>query len=407
MSSSALASRSNTFPIRVTVLALTGIATLVLGSFVIGPFPLSPAAVAQVFAHRLGLIDEGGSDMVRRVVLDVRGPRIAAALLVGGALACAGATYQNLFRNPLVSPGVLGVSAGSGFGAALGIMLGMPGLGIQSMAFLWGLAPWRLTVWLSRMLDRHAMLVLVVAGLVVSAFFQALISLIKVMADPLNQLPTITFWLLGGLHRMSTGVLLGALVPIAVAGLVLHALRWQVNTLAAGEDEARTMGINVPRVRLLLILAATLMTAACVSISGIVGWVGLLIPHIVRMLVGPGFPAVLPMSALIGGGFLLAVDNLARAAGHDRDSAGHPHGPDRRALLRARPGADAAAVVLSLRADGRSLRLSRRPDAAARGRASTSKPARRSACSGPTAPARPRCCAASSASSAWPMAASS
>jgi iron complex transport system permease protein len=253
--------------------------------------------------------------MVELVVLDVRGPRIAAALLIGGALACAGATYQNLFRNPLVSPGVLGVSAGAGLGAALGIVMGLPGFGIQALAFMCGLAAVALTVWLGRALDRQAMLVLVVAGLVVSAFFQALISLIKIVADPLNQLPAITFWLLGGLHRMSAAALLGALVPIALAGLVLHALRWQVNTLAAGEDEARAMGIDVPRVRLLLILVATLMTAACVSVSGIIGWVGLLIPHIVRMLVGPNFAAVLPMSALIGGAFLLGVDNVARLPG--------------------------------------------------------------------------------------------
>jgi len=170
-------------------------------------------------------------------------------------------------------------------------------------------------MWLGRSLSGHALLVLVVAGLVVSAFFQALIALLKVTADPLNQLPTITFWLLGGLHRITAATLLTALAPIAAAGFLLYALRWQLNALAAGDDEARTLGINVPRVRLILIVAATMMTAACVSISGIVGWVGLLIPHIVRMLVGPTFPAVLPLSALIGGGFLLAVDDFARAPG--------------------------------------------------------------------------------------------
>ena len=291
------------------------VTALFLWSFTLGPYPIPVETVVSVFLHRLQLVEKTWSDAVELVVLDVRGPRIAAALLVGGALACAGATYQNLFRNPLVSPGVLGVSAGSGLGAALGIILGMPGFGIQTMAFLCGLGAVGLTLWLGRMLDRQAMLVLVIAGLVVSAFFQALISLIKVVADPLNQLPTITFWLLGGLHRMSGPALLGALLPIALAGIVLHALRWQVNALAAGEDEARTMGVDVPRVRLLLIVVATLMTAACVSISGIVGWVGLLIPHIVRMIVGPGFAAVLPMSALLGGGFLLVVDNLARLPG--------------------------------------------------------------------------------------------
>ncbi|MBL8692443.1 MAG: iron ABC transporter permease [Rhodospirillaceae bacterium] len=297
------------------LIAIAAVVGLFLFSFTIGPYPIPASTVVSVFLHKLSLVEKTWSDAVDLVVLDVRGPRIAAAILVGGALACAGATYQNLFRNPLVSPGVLGVSAGAGFGAALGIVLGMPGLGIQGMAFLWGLAAVAVTIWLGRTFHRHATLVLVVAGLVVSAFFQALVSLIKIVADPLNQLPSITFWLLGGLHRMSTATLLSALIPIAVAGLVLHALRWKVHALAAGEDEARTMGVDVPRTRLLLILSATLMTAACVSISGIIGWVGLLIPHIVRMLVGPSFAAVLPMSALIGGGFLLGIDDLARAPG--------------------------------------------------------------------------------------------
>jgi iron complex transport system permease protein len=210
---------------------------------------------------------------------------------------------------------VLGVSAGAGFGAALGILAGLPGPAIQAAAFAAGLLAVGATVWLGRSFARDTLLVLVVAGLVVSAFFQALISLTKVVADPLNQLPTITFWLLGGLHRMTPAALLGALVPIAAAGLLLYALRWQVNALAAGEDEARSMGIEVGRLRVLLILAATLMTAAAVSVSGIIGWVGLLVPHIVRMLVGPSFAAVLPLSAVIGGGFLLGVDNLARAPG--------------------------------------------------------------------------------------------
>lgn len=299
------------------LLGLSALAVLALFllSFLVGPYPIPPGTVARVFLAQVHLAERGWSEAVEMVVLDVRGPRIAAALVVGAALACAGATYQNLFRNPLVSPGVLGVSSGAGFGAALGILFGLPGAAIQGMAFLLGLAAVAVTVWLGRSFDRHASLVLVVAGLVVSAFFQALVSLTKIAADPLNQLPSITFWLLGGLSRTTPAALLGVLVPIAVAGLVLHALRWQVHALAAGEDEARSLGVDVRRVRLALILAATLMTATATSLCGIVGWVGLLIPHIVRMLVGPGFAAVLPMSALLGGGFLLGMDNLARASG--------------------------------------------------------------------------------------------
>lgn len=296
-------------------LTAAGVAALFLASFAIGPYPIAPGTVLRVFLAQLHLVERGWSEAVEIVVLNVRAPRIAAALLVGAALACAGATYQNLFRNPLVSPGVLGVSSGAGFGAALGIILGLPGPGIQALAFVLGLVAVLATVWLGRSFDRHATLVLVVAGLVVSAFFQALVSLAKIVADPLNQLPSITFWLLGGLNRATPAALLAALLPIAAAGFVLHALRWQVHALAAGEDEARTLGVNVRRVRLLLILAATLMTAAATSLCGIVGWVGLLIPHIVRMLVGPSFAAVLPMSALIGGGFLLGMDNLARFSG--------------------------------------------------------------------------------------------
>ena len=299
------------------VLALSALAvlTLFLLSFLVGPYPIPPTTVARVFLAQLHLAERTWTDAVEMVVLDVRLPRIAAALLVGAALACAGATYQNLFRNPLVSPGVLGVSSGAGFGAALGILLGLPGIGIQGLAFLLGLAAVAVTIWLGRSFDRHATLVLVVAGLVVSAFFQALISLTKIAADPLNQLPSITFWLLGGLNRTTPTALLTALVPIALSGCVLHALRWQVHTLAAGEDEARTLGVDIRRTRLLLILAATLMTAAATSLCGIIGWVGLLIPHIVRMLVGPNYAAVLPMSALLGGGFLLGMDNIARFTG--------------------------------------------------------------------------------------------
>jgi iron complex transport system permease protein len=287
---------------------------LFLYSFTIGSYPIPLDTIIAVVLHRLHLVDRAWSDTIDLVVMNVRGPRIAAAILVGATLAMAGATYQDLFRNPLVSPAVLGVSAGAGFGAALGVILNLSHLGIQGMAFTCGLSAVTLAVWLGQRLDRRALLVLVLAGMMVSAFFQAAIGILKVVADPLNQLPTITFWLLGGLHRITANTLFMALWPIVPAWFVLYALRWQVHALAAGDDEALALGINVTRVRLALILAATLMTATCVSISGIVGWVGLLIPHIVRRLVGPTFPAVLPMCAVVGGSYLLAVDDLCRAA---------------------------------------------------------------------------------------------
>ncbi len=295
--------------------ASAAVLALFLGSFLIGPYPVPPSTVVAVVLHQLGVGEATWPDTVRMVVMDIRGPRIVGALLVGGALAAAGATFQNLFRNPLVSPGVLGVSAGAGFGAALGILLGLGGLMIQGLAFGFGLLATALAMWLGRSLDRTALLSLVLAGLVVSAFFQALISLLKVVADPLNQLPGITFWLLGGLHRIDADTLLSVLLPIVGPGLVLYALRWQVHAMAAGEDEAHALGVDVKRLRVVLILAATLMTAACVSVSGVVGWVGLLVPHLVRLVVGPGFALVLPLSAVVGGAFLLAVDDIARGVG--------------------------------------------------------------------------------------------
>jgi iron complex transport system permease protein len=302
-------------PVPGLALAVAGVAVLALLSFLIGPYPVSPGQVLAVWAQRLGLADAAAPEALSRVVLEVRGPRIGAALLVGAALAAAGATYQNLFRNPLVSPGVLGVSAGAGCGAALGMLLNVAGAGVHALAFAGGLIAVTLTLALGRAFERGTLLMLVVAGLVVSAFFQAGISLLKVVADPLHELPAITFWLLGGLHRVDAGTLAAALLPVGLSGALLYALRWQVHVLAAGDDEARTLGVDVPRLRLVLIAAATLMTAACVSIAGIVGWVGLLVPHLVRMWAGPGFAAVLPLSALVGGGFLLGVDNLARGAG--------------------------------------------------------------------------------------------
>lgn len=295
--------------------ACAALALLVLGSFLVGPYPVPPLTVLQVVLHSLGIGEPHWPDAVRLVVMDIRLPRIAGAVLIGGALAAAGAAFQNLFRNPLVSPGVLGVSAGAGFGAALGILLGASGLAMQGMAFAGGLLATLLAMWLGRSLDRSALLSLVLAGLVVSAFFQALISLLKVVADPLNQLPSITFWLLGGLHRLNGAMLLGVLAPLVLPAVLLYATRWQVHALASGDDEARALGVDVKRLRLLVIVAATLMTAACVSVSGIVGWVGLLIPHLVRLLVGPSFARVLPLSVLLGGAYLLAVDNLARGFG--------------------------------------------------------------------------------------------
>jgi iron complex transport system permease protein len=235
--------------------------------------------------------------------------------MVGAALAAAGAAYQALFRNPLVSPDILGVSAGSAFGAALGIVLSLDLWWIQCLAFASALSAVATVYLFARAMRGHdPVLMLILAGVVVGALFGSLLSLLKYLADPYDQLPAITFWLLGSLAAIDGGDVATTL-PIVILGLVpLWLLRWRLDLLSLGDDEAKALGVNVARLRPAVIGAATLTTAAVVSISGIVGWVGLLIPHGARFLVGPNFSRLLPVSMLLGGAFLLLVDTLARVA---------------------------------------------------------------------------------------------
>ena len=248
------------------------------------------------------------------VVWNLRLPRIAAGLLVGGALAAAGTAYQGMFRNPLVSPDILGVSAGAGLGASLAILLGLSLPMVQLLAFVGGLAAVGTVYWVSGLVRRHdPVLVLVLAGVAVGTLFGAGISLIKVLADPSVQLPSITFWLLGGLNGVNKDDLLLAL-PLVLLGLLpMMLLSWRINLLALADDEAAALGVDVQRLRRILIVAATLMTAAAVSIAGIVGWVGLVIPHVARLLVGAEFSKLLPTSLVLGAGFLVVADTLARS----------------------------------------------------------------------------------------------
>ena len=290
------------------------VGAVVAGAFaalLIGPYPLSPGEALSILAGR----PAGGETAAQAetVLLSIRLPRVAASLLVGAALAAAGACYQTLFRNPLVSPDILGVSAGAGLGAVLGIFLSLPVAAIQLMGFAGGLGAVALVGFVAtavRTGDRT--LILVLAGVVVGALTGAATSLLKVLADPYDQLPAITFWLLGSLAGVKTIDIVPA-APVVAVGLVpLVLLRWRINVLALGDEEARALGIEAGRLRLVVILCATLVTASVVAVAGVVGWVGLVIPHIARMIVGPGFGTLLPVAALLGAGYMLAVDTLAR-----------------------------------------------------------------------------------------------
>jgi iron complex transport system permease protein len=297
------------------VLILLGILLVaaVLLASVLGPYSLPPGEVASTMLRRLA----GGSATgpADTILFQIRLPRVATALLVGAALAAAGASYQTLFRNPLVSPDILGVSAGAGFGAVLGILLSLPVLAIQGLGFATGLLTVGVVYVLARALrSQNEMLVLVLAGIVVGALAGAGISLVKILADPYNQLPAITFWLLGSLSGIKVADL-QIVAPLVLLGLIpLVLLRWRIGVLSLGDDEARALGVNVRLVRGVVIVAATLVTATAVSVSGVIGWIGLVMPHMARLLVGPRFDRVLPASVLMGGTFLVLIDTVARSA---------------------------------------------------------------------------------------------
>jgi iron complex transport system permease protein len=246
------------------------------------------------------------------VLFNIRLPRILAALLVGATLSIAGVSFQGIFHNPLVSPYILGVGAGAGFGACLGILIWNNYLVIQLMAFTFGLLAMFAAISMSKASKGTGTVVFVLSGIIVGSVFTALTSLAKYMADPYDELPAIVFWLMGSLAAVRYSDLLRIILPMFIGGLVLFLLRWRINILSLGDDEAKALGINVERMRLIIIICATLMTSAAVSISGVIGWVGLVVPHISRMIVGPNYSRLLPMSMVIGASFMLLVDDLSR-----------------------------------------------------------------------------------------------
>jgi iron complex transport system permease protein len=280
---------------------------LIALAFAVGRYPVS---LGDIFSVLLG---REVAANVETVVLQVRGPRVLAALLVGAALAAAGTAYQGMFRNPLVSPDILGVSTGAALGAVLGIFLSKGIFFVQFFAFAGGLGAVGLVYWIgSRLRGHDPLLALVLTGVVIGTLLGSAIALLKYLADPYNQLPAITYWLLGSLAAVAPADILYS-IPLVLAGLApMLLMRWRMNLLALPDDEARALGVDVRKLRTLVVICATLITACAVAISGIIGWVGLLIPHAARMLVGPDFGRLLPLAMLLGAAFLLAVDTLCR-----------------------------------------------------------------------------------------------
>jgi iron complex transport system permease protein len=265
---------------------LIAAATLVAGvalAFTVGRYPVTLSDLVNVLIARLTGRPSGVSPAAENVVLLVRGPRVLAAVLVGGALAVAGTAFQGLFRNPLVSPDILGASSGAALGAVLGIYFSLGVVGIEALAFVGGLLAVAAVYGIGSLLSaRDPILVLVLTGVVIGALLGAGVGLVKYLADPYNQLPAMTFWLLGSLAATTLADLLPLAGPVALGTIVLVALRWRMNVMSLPEEEARALGVPTTSLRIAIVAAATLITSASVAASGVIGWVGLVVPHLAR-----------------------------------------------------------------------------------------------------------------------------
>jgi iron complex transport system permease protein len=252
---------------------------------------------------------------VSQIIFQVRLPRICAALMVGSSLSVSGAAFQGMFKNPLVSPDLLGASAGAGFGAALGILFSFPLSAVKTTAFLIGLGAVFLTWILGTKIGKgdSVSFLLILAGILVGSLFQALLSLVRYVADTEQKLPEITFWLMGSMTKATYADVLVMVVPFALCVALLVVVSPQINILSLGEEEAKTLGVNTRLLRGLIMIAATVLTAFSVSLSGMIGWVGLVIPHLARMILGPNFKYLIPGSCLLGGSYLLLIDDLCRS----------------------------------------------------------------------------------------------
>ena len=287
---------------------------VVIGSMFVGPSDL--ISVHQIFLWCLHLFIPGSEGnvenpiLVRAIILDVRLPRILLTFLVGGALACSGNTLQAVFRNPLVSPYILGLSAGAAFGAALSMATGY--LPIQVSAFIFGIFAVGCSYYLARKGKSVSVVTMVLAGIVVTGIFTALLTIVQFLADPFK-LQTIVHWTMGNLHNAGWTKLKSALIPISVGITGMYLLRWKMNVLAMGDDETRAVGLNPDKQKLLMLLPATLAATAAVAVAGVISLFGLVIPHMVRMMVGPDNRHSLPICFTFGGSFLLVVDNFSRS----------------------------------------------------------------------------------------------
>jgi len=284
----------------------------VLLSFRLGRYPIASRELFGILLSRIVKIEPFWPAQMETILFNIRLPRILLACMVGACLSGAGAAYQGIFHNPMASPDVLGASAGASFGAALAILLGASHGGIVGAAFAGSMLCIAMVWTVGRMSRGKQVLSLILAGMMVSSLFQAGTSCIKLVADPGNQLPEITYWLMGSLSGARMSDIAFALIPMTAGVVPLLLLRWQLNILTLGDDEARTLGVNAGAVRAVVIIAATLLTASSVAVSGTIGWIGLIVPHLVRRMTGNDYRYLMPASLAGGALFLLLADNVSR-----------------------------------------------------------------------------------------------
>ncbi len=288
---------------------------LILVCLCVGKYAIAPGECVRILFGRLFGAAASWEPMDEKLLMGVRFPRTMAAVIVGAALALSGAVYQGIFRNPLVSPDFLGVSSGACVGAAVAILLALPAMSVQVFAFFGGIIAVSLTVFIPRLLRSDSNIMLVLAGIIVSGAMTSILGFIKYIADPQTQLAAITYWQLGSFAYVDNRAVL-SILPLSVASaVILIAMAWWINILSLGEQEARSLGANVSLLRGLCIVCSTVLTAGAVCVAGTIGWVGLVIPHFGRMVIGSDHRDLLPAACLIGGIFMLLVDTVTRIIG--------------------------------------------------------------------------------------------
>ena len=285
---------------------------LFLLSFWLGRYDVPPGEVALILLSRIFSITPTWSEHMEVAVVNIRLPRILLACMVGGCLATAGTAYQSVFRNPMAAPDILGASSGACFGAALAILLGFARGGVTALAFGCSLLSVVLVYAVARRARGSRVTAILLSGVMIGSLFSACTSYVKLVADPANQLPEITYWLMGSLSGTRLRDVGFAVIPMLIGIVPLYILRWRMNLLTVSEEEARAMGVNTGLLRLVVILCATVLTAVSVAVSGMIGWVGLVIPHLSRKLAGNNCRCLVPVSTLFGAIFLLLVDNVSR-----------------------------------------------------------------------------------------------